>query len=47
MADDMVDDVVQKWESLGNLIQQEQYLKDDKDLEHLKRSAVAELTKER
>ena len=44
MADDMVDDVAQKRrETLENLIQREQYLKDEKDLEHLKRSAVAEL----
>ena len=35
MADDMVDDVMQKRESLENLIQREQYLKDEKDLEHL------------
>ena len=43
MADDMVDDVAQKRESLENFIQREQYLKDEKDLEHLKRSAEAEL----
>ena len=43
MADDIVDDVAQKRESLENLIQREQYLKAEKDLEHLKRSAVAEL----
>jgi len=41
MADDMVD-VAQKRESLQNLIKQEQYLKDEKDLEHLKQSAEAE-----
>ena len=43
MADDIVDDLAQKRESLENLIQREQYLKAEKDLEHLKRSAVAEL----
>ena len=39
MADDMVDDVAQKRESLENSIQREQYLKDEKDLEHLKKKA--------
>ena len=43
MADDIVDDVAEKGETLVILIQREQYLKDGKDLEHLKRSAVAEL----
>ena len=43
MADDLVDDVAQKRETLENLIQREQHVKDEKDLEHLKRSAVAEL----
>ena len=43
MPDDLVDDVAQKRESLENIIQREQDLKDEKDLEHLQQSAVAEL----
>ena len=43
MADDLVDDVAQKQETLENLIQREQHVRHEKDLEHLKQSAVAEL----